>query len=248
MKLKFSNGTAVPVFVAHVKKGYEERRVHIERHLQSHGIDFEFMLNGDIPDITSQHLERYFKGQMKTSNGITSCALKHFFICEEIINRNYQGALILEDDIFLSDNFTIVFNATMKEAAKESLDDQSLMISYENSNLKFIPADEQVKDRFLYRRDKGRCTGAYFVNRTAAQKIIDHAVKEKCGVPIDYFHNDLSKAKELNIYWCHPTVAEQGSHNGLFASGIAGRKKGFVRRLKWLVQKFYKANIWTPKK
>lgn len=104
------------VFVMHVKKGYEERRAHIENMLERLGIDCEFMLDGDIEDLSSEVIHRYFTGTvMSGKTPGTSCALKHLLTYRTIIERNMNGALILEDDIRLSRNFVKVFNKTMDE-------------------------------------------------------------------------------------------------------------------------------------
>ena len=41
------------VLVLHVKKGYEERARHIEQMLHEKGIEFEYVTDGDKPDITA---------------------------------------------------------------------------------------------------------------------------------------------------------------------------------------------------
>ena len=51
------------VFVIHVSEGYEERRQHIDKHLPERGIvHFEYMLRGDIKDLTPEVKTKYFKG------------------------------------------------------------------------------------------------------------------------------------------------------------------------------------------
>ncbi|WP_153881082.1 hypothetical protein [Bacteroides uniformis] len=44
------------VLVLHVKKGYEERARHIEQMLHEKGIEFEYVTDGDKPDITADIL------------------------------------------------------------------------------------------------------------------------------------------------------------------------------------------------
>ena len=58
--LQLHSPFSVPVLVAHVKRGYEERRRSIERQFHGLGIAFEFMLDGDIEDIDVETATRWF--------------------------------------------------------------------------------------------------------------------------------------------------------------------------------------------
>ena len=53
------------VLVLHVKQGYEERAKHIEKMLGELHIPFEYILDGDIKDITTEVLQKYFKNEGK---------------------------------------------------------------------------------------------------------------------------------------------------------------------------------------
>ncbi|MCM1312519.1 MAG: glycosyltransferase family 25 protein [Bacteroides sp.] len=101
-------------FVAHVKRGYEEREKHIVSMLGKMNIPFEWMLDGDIPDFNDATDSRWFR-HSRLKDSAKSCALKHLLIYEEIIKRKLPGALILEDDITLSSSFLSVFQQSMKE-------------------------------------------------------------------------------------------------------------------------------------
>lgn len=233
------------MFVAHVKKGYEDRERHIDAHLGGLGIPFEYLLDGDIPDLDPGRLEAYFTGEeMKRPSGITSCAMKHLLVYEEIVRRDLAGALVLEDDIFLGRDFLAVFAATLDELDRRpELAGQPVLVSYENSSLRFVPPEEVEAGRHLYARDRGRCTGAYWVNREAARSIVEDTRARRCRRPVDHYHNDLVARGALRIFWSHPAVAEQGSHNGRFGSALDHRRKGLLRRLKWAIQKLYKQNF-----
>jgi glycosyl transferase family 25 len=83
------------VFVLHVKKGYEERAAHIDSMMSRLGIEFEYFLAGDIPDLTPELLDKYFTGMMKATLPVTSCATKHLLCHEKIVADNLPCALIL---------------------------------------------------------------------------------------------------------------------------------------------------------
>ncbi len=97
--------TYIHTYVLHVKKGYESRGEHIRKMLSKIRLPFELILEGDMCDLTDNTLNKYFSREMHKIAPDTSCALKHLLAYEAILNNNYPGALILEDDIILHKNF-----------------------------------------------------------------------------------------------------------------------------------------------
>lgn len=232
------------VYVVHVKSGYEERGEHITRELSGRGIPFQFMLDGDIPDIRPSHLDTYFGGPMHAVFPAASCALKHFLIYEEIVARDIPLTLVLEDDAVLAPGFAAVFNESVAELRKlQGGSERAIIVSYENSTLRYVPQSRISERTRLYAADRGRCAGAYVLTREAAATILREAKTHKCSLPVDLYHNELIRQGLLQIFWCHPPIVEQGSHSGLFASAIDGKKSGVLRKVSWGLQKFYKRAV-----
>jgi len=229
--------------VAHVKKGYESRRCSIERRMTALEIPFEFMLDGDIPDLDAHLMHRWFAPNMQP-NAATSCACKHLLMYERLLAEGWPGALILEDDILLADDFVAVFNATLEElGATDGGRHAKAWISYENSTLRMPPRRDLRDGQLLYRTKEPRCTGAYYIGAAAAKGLLDVASSRKLNQPIDWFVGDVARdaSSPIDIYWCHPPVAEQGSMNGTFDSMDSRRRSGLIRRVKWIADKWYKA-------
>lgn len=237
-----SNINIEKVYVAHVKKGYETRKISIDSQMQKHNITFEYMLDGDMYDLSPTRLEQYFKGHLKYVTPQTSCMMKHLLICEDMVTNNIKEALVFEDDIILADNFIDIFNETMVEINnRDDINIIKTLISYENSTLKIVPKSELKTGEHLYLRDAGRCAGAYYLPLNLAKLIIQKCQKEKTNEMMDWYHNQLSDEGLMDIYWCYPTIAEQGSQNGIFDSGLDTRKKGtWIRRFKWKVKQIFK--------
>ena len=89
------------IIVLHVACGYEARARHIESMMQRHGLEFEYMLRGDIPQVTPQVLDEYFCDSFGGANAYTSCSYKHLLACERIVAQNWSGAVIMEDEAVL---------------------------------------------------------------------------------------------------------------------------------------------------
>lgn len=213
-------------FVLHVKKGYEERATHISCMMKRMKIPFEYILDGDIQDINADILDKYFTGNMASPTPATSCALKHIIACKNIVDMDLEGALVLEDDIVLHNNFMEVFRKSINELNDNySWNTKPVIINYEDTRLRFIPRSKRIKGRVLYEGDRDRMTGALYVNRLAAELILDYALRRKLDRPIDLFHCKLIKDKSILYLWCQPVIATQGSHTGMFKSGINLNKK-----------------------
>lgn len=233
------------VFVLHVKKGYEERCGHIERMMRKMGISFEYILDGDMDDITEDSLEQLFSGsKMKGRFPQTSCAMKHLLAYRAITDRGLDGALILEDDICLHNNFNKVFNKSMKElAANPELAACPVIISYEDTRLRFVPRSRRRPGTVLYPGDRDRMTGAYYINLSGAKLIMEYVRRNRMDVPIDILHSRLIKTGALEYLWCQPTIATQGSHNGMHKSAINLTKSSLTPTL-WLMQRMYKKLLY----
>jgi len=232
------------VLVLHVKHGYEDRERHIRKMMAEYAIDFEFILGGDKDQLTEDVLDRYFTGDMKTVSAATSCAMKHLLACQYVVDYSLPGALVLEDDMVLYPNFKPVFARCMQEISDCHL--SSPLISFEDSALKFVPGSQRQPGRYLYPADSDRFTGCLYYSNGSAKQILDYVGRCKCDLPIDLLHKALISRIGLNYYWCHPTIATQGTHNGLFASSICEQsaKKQHYRSLTWKAKLAYKKFLY----
>lgn len=233
-------------FVMHVKKGYEKRGEHVEKMLGRLGVPFEYILDGDIPDLTDDIINRYFTGaEMTVPTAPVSCAFKHLLACEQMLAAGLPDALMLEDDIILHSNFVPVFNLSVEQArAYAAANPRPVMVSYEDTRLRFVPRSRRKKGTVIYKGDRDRMTGAYYINAAAARLIVDYARSQKIDRPIDLFHCFLLRRGLLTYFWCQPTIATQGSHTGAFASAI-NLNKSMLSPLMWRLKLLYKKMLYN---
>jgi glycosyl transferase family 25 len=230
------------VYVIHVRHGAEDRAASIERQLGLLGLDFEYVLDGDRDQLTPDLVARWFRGRMADPTAETSCAFKHLTACERIVRDGYAGALVLEDDILLSPGFVAGLNRSLAELrSRPDATPEISCISLENTGLETLvppPAG-----RTLVPADHGRAAGAYFLSRGAAERLLRRAGAERLDEPIDHFQNRLARTGEVQMWWRHPAIAEQGSHNGMFHSMLVPDRGGPLRRLKWLARKTWQQEV-----
>lgn len=233
--------TSVPIFIIHVKKGYEDRQKHIDRMLK--GKSYQYVTDYDISDITEDDLNKRVKGDLVKAMPAVSCAMKHLECYRLILNNNLPGALVLEDDIVLHKRFGNIFERSLKEADIQGYLHEASIINYEDTRLRFIPRSQRKAGQTLYKGDRDRMTGAYYITANGADAILDYVKKNKLSEPIDLLHNTMLKHGLLTYLWSQPTVATQGSHVGKFKSSI-NFKQSRIDPLRWQLKRMYKRALY----
>ncbi|MGR5245076.1 glycosyltransferase family 25 protein [Vibrio sp. PNB23_22_6] len=207
------------VFVIHVSEGYEERRQHIDKHLPERGIvHFEYMLRGDIKDLTPEVKTKYFKGNDNLPE--LSCAYKHILVYEEIVKRNIEVALVLEDDAFLASDAV----DKLKLVECEMRDEVNFIVNIEHSN-RSVPLKIKEKGKLCYLASHTKRCGGYVIHLDVAKKIVAFFESNQTGLPIDAFQTHMRDILNYNTYWMDPPVVFQGSKNGTFDSNLSSRKQ-----------------------
>jgi glycosyl transferase, family 25 len=231
------------IYIVHGITGYEAREKMLHELLgKQFGLDFQFMTESDDAARNDAWIKQYFVPEIRTklSKGATFCTLVHFLIYEKFLAGKERYAVIFENDVCFLGNFNKEIVPIVKEA--DTLP-QGFIISLENSTLQFPSWRITKKNKHLYKAHKGRCAGAYVIDRKAAENMLNELTINKCAKVIDWWHNELVDKKIVKMYWAHPPITEQGSFNGKLSSSISIRAHGNVRRWKWLLQKFYKMYV-----
>lgn len=230
------------IYIIHAKKGYEVHEERIRKLFDAYKFEYQFVTEGDPSLFDTIDLNSYFTSDFlnKMSKPTVSCTLNHLMCYEQIASNKNNLALVFEDDpIFLGD-FVLKIEKIIKEV---QFLPKGFIISLEGTTQKF-PSYWQTKFRkHLYKAKGSRCAGAYLIDNTAVNNILQYLENNKCNLAIDWWQNLLIEKEIISMYWAHPPLVEQGSHNGLLSSTISTRQNSFGRRLKWKMQKFYKKYV-----
>ncbi len=227
--------------VIHAAK-LKERGEHMDRMLRAMGMDYEFIREADLEDLSKEILCKYFVRGEEMFNSLLprySCATKHFLAYEYIVEHDMDGALVLEDDIVLHGNFSHYFERSVNEL-HERFADSPAMISYEDSSLQFVPRSQRKKGQLLYPGKKDRMAGAYYMSRKCAEAILEDLTVNKCPTTdADTYHYNLLKRGVIDYLWCQPALATQGSFTGAFRSSLSSKKDRMIE-IRWWFKKNYK--------
>jgi glycosyl transferase, family 25 len=230
------------IYVVHALKGYEYHEKRVQKLFADNDLDFEFVCDGD-PTLTNRELlKKYFSETFidKASVGGMSCTLNHMFAYERLIKSGKKYAIVFENDPFFLMDFTKGLVKIYNEIVQLN---EGFIISLENTTLTFPSFFQTTKNKVLYKASAGRMAGAYLIDRIAAQRAIEDLQTTKCGHIIDWWHNQLINRKIVDMYWVHPPLVEQGSHNGMMNASLSAKPASGYRRLAWLVQKYYKMYV-----
>jgi len=228
------------IYIIHALKGYEFHENRIRQIFPWKGLKFDFVTDGDPSCFSQPLLEKYFSSRFieKTSPGALSCTLNHILACERAVLKDNRYIIVFENDPFFIGNFSQRLNKLVPEM--DNLE-AGFIISLENTTLRF-PSFWQVKRRkYLYPAKVSRMAGAYIIDHAGATAILKDLEKNKCDTIVDWWHIDLINRGIIKMYWAHPPLIEQGSHNGKLCSTISSKPRSFKRRISWLLQKFYKS-------
>lgn len=235
-KMNFKN---INTYVIHALKGYELHEARINELFHSLNIPFEFITSGDTSVFNEDLLNRYFIPSILSIHkpGAISCTLNHFHAYESLLKSDKAYGLVFENDPCILSNFDKTFTNALNEI--DSLE-KGFIVSLENTSLTFPSFFQTRKNKYLYSANSGRMAGAYLIDRKGAEIILNDLKTTKCDSIIDWWHNKLIQRKCIKMYWLHPAIVEQGSHNGMLSAGISSKNKSIKRRISWIVNKTFK--------
>lgn len=215
------------IYVLH-SSNLTKRKKHILQEFRTHNINnFEFIEKYDAREITEDESKVFDKDYKRS---LMSLFLKHVYVYQYITkynkddNNDNEPTLIFEDDVILSEDFNETVDAYIKEANKAPENYDMLFIG-SGYNL-HINKEVITEDKHVYKNPYTRATDSYIITNKCAKKLCDYFVNDtkdtndKITVPIDMWLNKAIIDKQLNVYWCEPTIVCQGSQSGLFEKSL----------------------------
>ena len=236
----FKDGMVGGVYVIHVPK-FTERAAHIRSELGKFEIPIEFVLPFDAEDINQETRNRFIPAGGKLTAGQLSCILKHMEAFRRMLAAGQPLALILEDDVVLDGRFNEEMPAILAEAKNLS---GPFTIQLGSGSNMFVPGHRLRTGQRLYEAHEVKATDSYLINAAAAKLRLDWLEARTFDRPCGHLFNKVDKEKNIKIYWSEPTIVEQGSMNGFFATSLDGGRK---RRTLEEQQHRYRWQRWRKK-
>lgn len=181
-----------PIFVISLVRD-TERREAMTKELA--GIDFQFF---DAVDGRELDLSKY-RNRMRSdwwrvmrgremSPGMIGCFLSHYALWERLVETGTAYAVILEDDTRLDDNFTVIVEKIMENAAATEWDVVVLSMKRQypiDRSLASLHGNWQL---VRHRRRIGGVTRGYLIRREAAEALLHYCWRIRA--PIGWLHGE----------------------------------------------------------
>lgn len=206
------------IFVLSVKT-FTDRIEHIKNELAKQAIEYRFIFDFDIPDITDEIEKKYFIENTRLSKGARSLILKNILAWQICVEKKFERILILEDDAVLHKNFKSLINAVVNETNNIP---ESYYIFLGGAHSK-IPTNFYLGNSPIIPL-KGDTTEGYLIDNVACQILINWLETNKIDLPIDGLLNTISKDIGITQYWSTTVLVEQGSMYGLFDSQLDAKR------------------------
>jgi glycosyl transferase family 25 len=221
-------------------RNFLDRRESIERQLRSLGLKYEFIHSYDACDIDPATTERYFRHPYPNL-GHQSCAMKHLAAMRLVVERQWQRALILEDDVILSSDFL----QGVRDAVGEARVITPPHVLYIGSGGNFYtPKSMRVPGQRLYRAPKGRFTDSYIIGAETARLRVEWMEQHGIAGSIDVHFDATDPKLGIEWYWLEDPVVEQGSKNGTFRSAIQSAPPNVIQRVRFWWEKMRRKHIY----
>ena len=200
------------------------------------GVHGAHLTENEINDVyCKKQNKKYFRHELTT--GEIGCYLGHRKIWQEIINRNLGRAIILEDDIILSDHFPDVIDAFyhLEKVELVKFHSNEGDLAYQTK-----PLDKNLS--LINYKKIPNCAAGYGLTVEGARKLL---TRKKIFRPVDY---DFQFCKELNL-GVHGLIPYSIKQNSDFESDIANINGGYhnLRSSAWQNIKF-RARLWWHRK
>ena len=218
-----------PVYVLHVKTGFEDRERSIQRQFAELKIPFEWVLDFDIDDIDENVLERYRNPERHLRPDEISCCLKHLSAWDRIARAGEGGGLVLEDDVLLDGKrFETILHRALDELRRRH--GASGCICLGDGCALHVPWTKTRRGTYLYPADLMRASDSYWIDQDTAVALKHWVDAHGFTLPADHLIETILRELSRPLFWLEPTVVHQGSHSGVFKSMIQLNDDGFLKK------------------
>ena len=221
-------------------RNFTERRESIERQLGSLGLTYEFIHSYDACDLDHGTTQRYFRYPYPTL-GHQSCAMKHLAAMRLVEERQWDRALILEDDVILAQDFIQGVRAAIAESSKIT---RPHIVYIGSGGNFYTPKSMRVPGQRLYKAPKGRFTDSYILGAETARLRVQWMEQHGIAGAIDVHFDATDPKLGIEWYWLEDPVVEQGSKNGTFRSAIQSAPPNMIQRVRFWWEKIRRKYIY----
>lgn len=210
------------VFVLSVKT-FEKRIEHIKKHFGELRINFEFILDFDPPELTSDCLSRIFEPS-NTSLPQKSLVMKHIKAWRLGVERGCKNILVFEDDAILVKNFIKKTERVIEEVKNL---EPGYLVNFGGYDTK-VSDSFYLQKEFLIRQPIATTEG-YLCDIESMRKRLQWLERNKVSLPADHLIRYIDEECGIAQYWLEKPLVQQGSVFGLFETYLDSNRRKHSR-------------------
>jgi GR25 family glycosyltransferase involved in LPS biosynthesis len=165
------------------------------------GIKFERFPGIKVSDVSQNILDKYIPEEIQKygADGMIGCGLSHLFVWQDAIKKNYKNILVLEDDVYFTDDF----NEYLKNVMEEVPDDYDIL--YLGYSELFCQKLKDLSFNYISKPIFPLALHAYIVSNKGLKKLVNLITKLD-----DHIDQIVAKKiKQLDAYISQKKVANQ---------------------------------------
>jgi len=167
--------------------------------------------------------------------------MKHLAAMRLVEERQWDRALILEDDVILAQDFIQGVRAAIAESS--AITRPHIVYIGSGGNF-YTPKSMRVPGQRLYKAPKGRFTDSYVLGAETARLRVQWMEQHGIAGAIDVHFDATDPKLGIEWYWLEDPVVEQGSKNGTFRSAIQSAPPNMIQRVRFWWEKIRRKYIY----
>jgi len=159
------------------------------------------------PSYTSDRL--VYPSRIVLRKGLISCTYKHYLCLKDIIENNYEYAVIMEDNIYFVDNIPNLINKYIEQL--DTYGDWDILFDCDWTTYQEGPTKPDLlvypKTNEITHQCHGGSKAAsfYLITNKCAKKLYEHYIPFNNSP--DWWMNDLFRKLNIKSFWVEPSVA-----------------------------------------
>ena len=229
------------VYIIHTAVHEKERGAHVRHQMKALNLPCELVMEGEATEVLQLSGVPVIKDKLLKQSGLASCSYKHYRACQLAIMRKEECILILENDIFLEPHWKNTLAKALQEIKQKQI--SCFVLSIEDSSLHYTPRSQRKQGELVYPARHPRMAGAYVMDIAACKALVNYIDEHGLYAEPDWHLHDAQQQGLLQMYWLHPAIAEQGSHNGHMQTAFNSKSKNRWNRFRWKIKKWYRKHV-----
>jgi len=195
-----------------------DRKAHFLKQCQNEKINMDLVerftaIDGNHLKLNEEEERMFANSDFKDADNrryLIGNQLSHFYILKEMIQKDYDYILVLQDDVILKNNFNFYLSRVLKSLpddaeivniGKHKVADKSffrpLDLEIGKENLKHCKKD--VSNSICKLKDnENPCSLSYIVTRKGARNLVKHFKKNGFLRATDFNYNDYLRENDIN--------------------------------------------------